>query len=434
MNRLGSSAPHIAIACGGTGGHLFPGLAVAEQLVQRECAVTLLISPKEVDQQAVKQATGVEVLTLPAVGLTRGRGLAFARGFSRSYRSAKRAFVAHRPQAALAMGGFTSAPPLLAARRLGAHTFLHESNTIPGRANRWLSWLVHRAFVGFPSAAARLHARNALVTGTPVRSQFGPRDAAACRSALGLDPDRPVMLVMGGSQGASGINELVLQTLPVLTRTASNWQWFHLSGLNDEEKVRKDYAAAGLKAAVHSFFSEMETAMGAATAAVSRAGASSLAELAAARLPAVLVPYPAATDNHQFHNAREFERTGAARLLEQKHASPDRLAHLLMDLVQNAAVREQVKTALVQWHSPRAAQQIAESILAQVADVRAQARVGNAGKPGHLKSDRGGDANATALQSNCADRAELAPAFERGDTYKSGRRPRPPLRLREILR
>jgi UDP-N-acetylglucosamine--N-acetylmuramyl-(pentapeptide) pyrophosphoryl-undecaprenol N-acetylglucosamine transferase len=222
--------------------------------------------------------------------------------------------------------------------------------------------------------------------------------------------------------------------LPVFTRTASNWQWFHLSGLNDEEKVRKDYAAAGLKAAVHSFFSEMETAMGAATAAVSRAGASSLAELAAARLPAVLVPYPAATDNHQFHNAREFERTGAARLLEQKHASPDRLAHLLMDLVQNAAVREQVKTALVQWHSPRAAQQIAESILAQVADVRAQARVGNAGKPGHLKSDRGGDANATALQSNCADRAELAPAFERGDTYKSGRRPRPPIRLREILR
>ena len=154
----------IAIACGGTGGHLFPGLAVASQLMERGCAVTLVISPKDVDQQAVREATGMEILTLPAIGLKRGGEVAFLRGLSRSYRTASRLFKSRPAEAALAMGGFTSAAPVLAARRCGARTFLHESNSIPGRANRWLSWLISQAFVGFPSAAGRLHTRNVTVT------------------------------------------------------------------------------------------------------------------------------------------------------------------------------------------------------------------------------------------------------------------------------
>ena len=128
----------VAIGCGGTGGHFFPGLAVADQLVRRGVQVMLLISPKEVDQQAVQGVSGMEVIALPAVGLTRGGEIAFVRGFIRSYRAAAKLFKTRPPQAALAMGGFTSAPPILAAKRGGAWTFLHESNTIPGRANRWL--------------------------------------------------------------------------------------------------------------------------------------------------------------------------------------------------------------------------------------------------------------------------------------------------------
>jgi UDP-N-acetylglucosamine--N-acetylmuramyl-(pentapeptide) pyrophosphoryl-undecaprenol N-acetylglucosamine transferase len=353
----------VAIACGGTGGHLFPGLAVAGQLVRRGCAVTLLISPKEVDQQAVKSVSGMEIVTLPAVGFTRGHRIAFLRGFAQSYCAAKRAFEPHPPRAALAMGGFTSAPPLLAAKRLGARTFLHESNTIPGRANRWLSWLVNGAFIGFPSAAGRLRSRQVTVTGTPVRPQFQPREAGACRAALGLDPARPVVLVMGGSQGASGINEMVMRALPSLARLGPQWQWFHLTGPADAEKVRQAYAALGLQAVVHPFFAGMELAMGAATAAVSRAGASSLAELAALRLPAVLVPYPAAMDNHQFYNARAFEETGAARLLEQKGATPEIFARLILELAGNPAGREQMQAALAKWHAPRAAEEIAEAML-----------------------------------------------------------------------
>src|SRR5205823_11438781 len=119
----------VAIACGGTGGHLFPGLAVADQLMKNGCRVTLLISPKEVDQQAVESASGMEIVTLPAVGLKRGGRIAFARGFAQSYRAARKCFQSSVPDAALAMGGFTSAAPILAARFLGAQTFLHESNT-----------------------------------------------------------------------------------------------------------------------------------------------------------------------------------------------------------------------------------------------------------------------------------------------------------------
>jgi UDP-N-acetylglucosamine--N-acetylmuramyl-(pentapeptide) pyrophosphoryl-undecaprenol N-acetylglucosamine transferase len=326
----------------------------------------LLISPKDVDQQAVRGVLGMEVVTLPAVGLKRGGEMAFVRGFIQSYRAAARLFRLRPPQAALAMGGFTSAPPILAAKKAGARTFLHESNTIPGRANRWLARVVHRAFVGFPTAAVRLHNRNVTVTGTPVRLRFQRHDTERCRAALGLDPVRPVLLVMGGSQGASGINELVMQSLQLLASRAPDLQWFHLTGPSDTEEVKQAYAALNLKAVVHPFFAEMELALGAATTTVCRAGASSLAELAAMRLPAVLVPYPAATDNHQFHNARAFEATGAARLLEQKTATPELLSQLVLDLLEKPAVHEKMQNALARWHAPRAAEQIAEAMLAAV--------------------------------------------------------------------
>ena len=360
----------MAIACGGTGGHLFPGLAVAGQLVQRGCGVTLMISPKEVDQHAVRKVSGLEIVTLPAVGLRRGGEIAFVRGFAQSYRAARKCFRSQPPQAALAMGGFTSAPPILAAKSLGAHTYLHESNTIPGRANRWLSWVVNRAFVGFPSAGERLNSREVTVTGTPVRPTFQTLDARTCRAAVGLEPRRPVLLVMGGSQGAGGINELVVQALPLFAEVAPQWQWFHLTGPEQAGEVRAAYAALGLKAVVHPFFAQMELALGAASAAISRAGGSSLAELAAMRVPAVLVPYPAATDNHQFENARAFEQSGAARLLEQSAATPQSLARLLLPLVEGPATREHIQGALRPWHTPEAAQQIAETILEAIMERR----------------------------------------------------------------
>jgi UDP-N-acetylglucosamine--N-acetylmuramyl-(pentapeptide) pyrophosphoryl-undecaprenol N-acetylglucosamine transferase len=191
MTPSGQHPIRVAIACGGTGGHLFPGLAVARQLQARGVAVSVLISPKEVDQQAVKAASGVEVITLPAVALQRGSRLAFVRGFLQSWVTARRLFRQQRPAAVLAMGGFTAAPPVLAARSLRIRTFLHESNTIPGRANRWLARVVDLAFVGFAEAEGRLAAKRVVVTGTPVRAEFQPRDPAAQRVALDLNRRAP---------------------------------------------------------------------------------------------------------------------------------------------------------------------------------------------------------------------------------------------------
>lgn len=359
------SAPRVAIACGGTGGHLFPGLAIAGELLRRDVAVSLLISPKEVDQQAVRSVHGMEVNTLPAVGLTRGGAPGFARGFFESYRQCRKLFRSNRPDAVLAMGGFTSAPPVLAGRRCGAKTFLHDSNTIPGKANRWLAHVVDAAYVYFHETTGRLNCLRMEVTGMPVRSGFlQPADPACARMALGLDANRPVLLITGGSQGASGLNDLILRIVPLLAARLPHLQYIHLTGPADLQKVQAAYASARCRAVVRPFLTEMELALGAATAAVSRSGASSLAELAATRVPAILVPYPHAADDHQYYNAMAFAETGAAWMSRQHPASVDQMVEQVAQLVTDEKVHAEMQTALVRWHFPGAAETIARKILA----------------------------------------------------------------------
>lgn len=361
---MANSSPlhSVAIACGGTGGHLFPGLAIAEKLAEKDVDITLIVSRKEVDQQAIKDAGPFKVLSLPAVGLTRGRWFSFVRGFWESYRATLRVFKHHTPDAVLAMGGFTSVPPVLAGKSLGAATFLHESNSIPGRANRWLGRVVELAFLGFPSAASKLSAGETIVTGTPVRKQIQQRDEYDCRRALGLDPTRPVILVVGGSQGARGVNQIVARSLPMLGKLHKHWQWFHIAGCHDAPHLQPGYTNFGLSAIVHSFFNKMELALGAATVAISRAGASSLAELAVVRLPSLLVPYPTAMDNHQWHNAREYVTTGAACMLQEKDATPAQLTKFLAELVQDQTLRQSMQSSLAKWDRPDPAVNIAQRI------------------------------------------------------------------------
>ncbi len=359
-----ASSTLVAIACGGTGGHLFPGVAVGEELRLRGCEVTLMVSPKDVDQQAVRSISGMEIVTLPAVGLSRGGWMGFLWGFWKSYRLARLHFRSRRPKCVLAMGGFTSAPPVVAGRRVGANTFLHESNSIPGRANRWLAPWVDGALVYFPPAAPRLRARRVDLAGMPVRPQFHtPLAVAEARQLMGLLADAPVLLVMGGSQGATRINELVLKIVPQLRQAVPDLQFMHLTGPGDFEKVRAGYAAQNVPAVVHAFFLDMGTALAAADVALSRAGASSLAELAARQVPAVLVPYPAAADNHQYFNARAFVQSGAAWMLQQETATAGQLAGEILDLVRDTLKRSAMQRALAAWHTPGAASEIAEKIL-----------------------------------------------------------------------
>ena len=360
--NVSATHPLVAIACGGTGGHLFPGLAVAEALLQRGCDILLLISPKEIDQTAARAACGMTVETLPAVGLGRGQVAAFLRGFWRSFRAARALFARRRPEAVLGMGGFTAAPPILAGRTCRAATFVHEANSVPGRANRWLAPWVRQAFVYFPMATGGLHQRRAFVTGMPVRPQVQPMDPPSCRAMLGLDPARPVLLITGGSQGASAVNDLVVQALPVWSSRAAHWQYLHLTGPKDCAATQEHYARLGLRAVVRPFLTEMELALNAANAAVSRAGASSVAELAALRVPSLLIPYPTAADNHQYFNAMALVETGAARMVTQSVATPRIVADLVYDLMENAETADGLRAALARWHRPRAAEEIADRI------------------------------------------------------------------------
>jgi UDP-N-acetylglucosamine--N-acetylmuramyl-(pentapeptide) pyrophosphoryl-undecaprenol N-acetylglucosamine transferase len=203
-----------------------------------------------------------------------------------------------------------------------------------------------------------------VTTGTPVRPQFQAVESAACRTALGLAGNRPAMLVMGGSQGASAINRLVEDTLPLLTQQYPELQYIHLSGNGDFERVRAAYERFSCRAIVRPFLTEMDLALGAATFAVSRAGASSLAEFAAMRLPAILVPYPTASDNHQWHNARAYAEAGAALLLKQRSATPEKLIELTRKVLSDPGAFAGMRDELVRWHAPRAAEQIAQKILA----------------------------------------------------------------------
>jgi UDP-N-acetylglucosamine--N-acetylmuramyl-(pentapeptide) pyrophosphoryl-undecaprenol N-acetylglucosamine transferase len=375
----------IAIACGGTGGHLFPGLAVARQLHDRGCDILLFVSPKDVDQEGVRSTRDMEVVTLPAVASGRGRWLRFARGAMCSWRDSACRFARQRPAAVLSMGGFTSAGPVLAGRQVRSALFLHESNTIPGRANRWLARLATQAFVGFPSTAALLRCGRVLHTGTPVRPEFQLLNPGECRARLGLHPQRPVLLVMGGSQGASGINDLVLESLPEFQRRLPQFQFIHLTGSRDQARVEAAYQARQIPAVVRAFCSEMPLVMSAATVAVSRSGASSLAEIAALRLPAVLVPYPHAVDNHQYYNAQALLRADAALVLEQKHADPASLLRLVEPFGDDSPARLRMAVALAAWHCPDAAARVAEAVLQHLdvfrtplrsADIPAQLRSG----------------------------------------------------------
>lgn len=369
-----SETVRIAIACGGTGGHLFPGVAVGTELAARGADVTLLVSPKDVDQQAVRGLRELTVQILPAVALQGGNVSEFVTASWRARAAAKRIFAPKPPHAVLAMGGFTAAPPILAGKSFGAVTALHESNTIPGRANRWLAHLVDECFVGFPEAAQRLWHPRVTHTGTPVRESFtGEINPAGARTLLGLKPHAPTLVIMGGSQGARGVNQQVTAALPALVQRIPGLQFLHLTGEPDFETVRTAYQALAqgptpTHAVVRPFLSEMEFVLAAATLVVSRSGASSLAEFAARGTPAVLIPLPTSQDNHQFHNAAALVHTGAARMLEQLRTHPAEFAEVVGNLLLDEGARQSLSEQIGRWHVADAPQRIANRLAALLAE------------------------------------------------------------------
>jgi UDP-N-acetylglucosamine--N-acetylmuramyl-(pentapeptide) pyrophosphoryl-undecaprenol N-acetylglucosamine transferase len=326
------------IACGGTGGHLFPGIAVAEVLHQRGHEVMLFVSEKEIDSLALSTRSQFRFEKLPVVGLPSLYSPAifgFIRRFSESLSRCRSIYEKFKPQAVLGMGGFTSTAPILAGRLRGASTFIHESNAIPGRANRMTARMVRAVLLGFKECAAFFPKTCTEVTGTPIRIELQRLDRHVARQSLGLRHDLPTLLVMGGSQGASGINQAMIKSLALLRGLPL--QVIHLSGTRDERLVADNYRRENIPAFVAAFHHRMEEVYSVGDLAVARAGAASLAELAHFAMPAVLIPFPYAANDHQTRNAEIFVRAGAAVLLKESEIQGDILARKIKELIGDTA-------------------------------------------------------------------------------------------------
>ena len=251
----------IAIACGGTGGHLFPGLAVAEELRERGHDTLLLVSAKQIDAMAL-QGANENSRALPGIGwpgFLSPRVFKFGGSLLDSWRECGQVYREFKPTAVVGMGGFTSAVPLLLGRRLRLPTLIHESNAIPGRVTRMIAPRVNKTLLGFESCAHYLRRAHCVFTGTPVRKGLERIDRATAAEKFGLNPALPIVLIMGGSQGAHGINQLVMKTLPLWHTNREEVQFIHLAGQADANIAEINYRRQRLTAVVEAFSTEMGT-------------------------------------------------------------------------------------------------------------------------------------------------------------------------------
>ncbi|MDA7667986.1 UDP-N-acetylmuramate dehydrogenase [Verrucomicrobia bacterium] len=356
----------VAIACGGTGGHLFPGVAVADMLRDMGHQALLILSDKQVDREAADAVDHLAV-TLPSAAWQRGSKLKFVGKLGKGLLTCRSIYRRHQPDAVMAMGGFTSLAPVMMARMQRLPVFLHESNTIAGRAVRKLASSAHLGFLGFECAKESFSGLKCRVTGTPVRESLRNLNRDQCHRELGFQPGHPLLLVTGGSQGALGINRCVMTCLSSLKSAVPDIQVLHQCGHQDDaQKIRQHYKKYQISAKVYPFFHRMDLALGASDAAIGRSGASFMAELAATRLPSLLVPFPSSADGHQLSNAQTLEASGAAVCIEESAISADQLTNGIKTLLLDRSVRLEMKSALASLDRPDAAKQIVQQILQEL--------------------------------------------------------------------
>jgi UDP-N-acetylglucosamine--N-acetylmuramyl-(pentapeptide) pyrophosphoryl-undecaprenol N-acetylglucosamine transferase len=308
------------ISCGGTGGHLSPGISLAEGLTARGHAVTLLISQKKVDARLIEKYPHFRFLRVPGTGfgwnpvallrcvVSQIQGFLFCLRLVRTT----------RPEGIVGFGGFTCAGIALAGWLTGVPVALHESNRVPGLAIRVLGRMARRVYLPPGIRLASVRARDIRYVGMPVRSEIRRLPVATARTALGLDPVQKVLAVFGGSQGSGPLNDFVRGNLPALA--AEGIQIYCVTGLGKGEPETREFTAgngAKVRAVFVPFCDRVAELLSAADLVLSRAGAGTIAELIRCETPAILVPFPQAADDHQRANASFFERQGGGIVVEQ---------------------------------------------------------------------------------------------------------------------
>ena len=357
----------VLIVGGGTGGHLFPGLAVADELRRRGTDVSWLGASRGLEASRVP-AAGIPIRLLPVTGAV-GRSAAAQAGATLrlvpALAMSLRCLLGERPSVVLSVGGYAALPGALAAATLQLPLVVQEQNALPGLANRLLApWSVGIA-CGFRAALAAFPSLPATWTGNPVREAF-----------FRVPPPRTVpltVLVLGGSQGSAFLNRVVPEALAELSRARALPRVIHQAGERWAGEVQRRYAALGVPAEVRGFLEAPADALTAASLVIARAGALTVSELAAARRAALLVPFAAAAHDHQLHNARALAATGAAEVVEEAEATPTRLAATLSPLLASPealATRGQAGFALA---VPDAARAIARFVLERATPGAAEA-------------------------------------------------------------
>ena len=366
------------ISCGGTGGHVSPGISIAEGLIGRGHEVTLLISTKKVDSRLTERYPHLRFERMP------GRGFSWHPGrmarFAFSQASALRFCVAHmraeRPDGVVGFGGFTTASAALAGRLLGIPFALHEANRIPGYAVRAFGPFAARVYLPLGVRVAGVRPSAARYAGLPVRKEIVRLPAAASREALGLDPKKKVLVVLGGSQGASSLNAWAKGRLETLA--VEGIQVVCVTGLGKGEaqtRVLRSSKDESVTALFMPFCDRVGELLSAADLVVSRAGAGTLAELVRCEAPAILIPYPHAASDHQRANAAFFERQGGGIVVEESGLGG--LHAEVLDLIFNDWLLRQFRANLRRMDRTTSF----DLILADLEDMVRPGPVGQAGPP-----------------------------------------------------
>jgi UDP-N-acetylglucosamine--N-acetylmuramyl-(pentapeptide) pyrophosphoryl-undecaprenol N-acetylglucosamine transferase len=362
----------VLIAGGGTGGHLFPGIAIAEEVVSRPGGAVLFVGTARGLETKLVPAAGFPLELLDVSGLNRVGLGKMVKGLVRLPKAffASRAILRRfRPDLVIGVGGYASGPLVMAAALLGYPTAIQEQNSRPGFTNRVLGKVARRVFVAFDDARGFFGATKTRLTGNPVRRKFVAAAAGQNPTAGGAGTGAGGLLVLGGSQGARAVNDLVIGAAQVLASAGRLPRIVHQAGAADEARVRARYQELGLlggaytgRIEVRAFIEEMPAALASAELVVGRAGALTLAELAMTGRPAILIPLPTAAADHQTANAAEMARAGAAVVVPQAGATGETLARAVEDLFGDPARLSTMSKAMAALGRPNATREIVDEL------------------------------------------------------------------------
>jgi UDP-N-acetylglucosamine--N-acetylmuramyl-(pentapeptide) pyrophosphoryl-undecaprenol N-acetylglucosamine transferase len=352
----------LMIAGGGTGGHIYPAIAVAQEWMARDSnRRVIFVGTKRGLETTIVPKAGFP-LVLISVGGLKGKGVGdtiknlfrLPVGFAQAFELVG----THRPNVVFGVGGYSSGPVLLAAKLRSVPTAIHESNAFPGLTNRLLARFVTAAAVAFEAAAQRMKRKDAVVTGNPIRGEFFDR---RFDSRLPTPNSRKRVLIFGGSQGSHTINDAIIGALLFMAPLRDRIEIVHQTGPNELQKMQQAYrTSAFTDARVVPYLDPIVDEIAAADLVVSRSGAMTVGELAAVGRAAILIPFAAATDNHQELNARAVEQAGGALVITERELSPERLAFAITEIVGDPDRTERMGSVVRTLAAPDATKKIVD--------------------------------------------------------------------------